>query len=214
MLGYILKSLVTLILIFNTIYTYGQKPKNNFLLAFIDSSSGQELYGYKNTRGEIAIPAKFNFTYTDTMYDFAIVQFDDKLVGIDRKVNIILEPYIYDNGPDYVEEGLFRFVENNKIGFADINGIKKIPAKFDFASPFKEGMASFNIGGHKKMFDEEHWYWDGGLWGFINKKGKVIIKPEFISVEDFENCKAEVVTQNGKKVLINKKGKLVKTFKK
>ena len=35
--------------------------------------------------------------------------------GISKNGSIILRPYIYDNGPDYVEEGLFRYTEGKKL---------------------------------------------------------------------------------------------------
>ncbi|HMC86509.1 MAG TPA: WG repeat-containing protein [Chitinophagaceae bacterium] len=119
-----------------------QKNKD-FLLSYTDSSSGLALYGYKTANGKIIISAKDNFSYTDTMYSMAIVLKNSSWVGIDRKGNTILAPFIFDNGPDYIEQGLFRFVENNKIVFATINGNKLIPAKFDFAEPFQNGISEY-----------------------------------------------------------------------
>lgn len=202
---------IILIFTFSIFYvSVCQKTNCNYLRAYTDSSSEHELYGYKNFKGEIEISAKYDFVYTDRMYDFAIVSFNNKWIGINRKEQIILEPYIFDNGPDYAEEGLFRFVEYDKIGFANLKGEKVISANFDFASPFKCGMARINIGGHKEKSDNEHEIWVGGLWGYINKKGKIIIKPTFINAGDFENGMAEVETKKGNILLINKKGKYLK----
>ena len=204
-----MRILFTSILLFFSVSALGQKARNDFLISFVDSSSG--LYGYRTPKGQVIIPAKYFVTFTDTMYNFAFVADKDKLMGINTQGHIILEPFNYDNGPDYVQEGLFRYVEKGKIGFANLNGQKLIAAKFDFVRPFQNDLAAFNVGGHKQYHDE-HWFWEGGLWGFINKKGDTVIKPTFISVKDFDKALAEVVTQDRRKVQINKKGQIVKVL--
>ena len=207
---YIQKEIIILLLLITIRFEVDcQKPTDDFLISFIDNSSGEELYGYKNNKGDIIISPKFHFSYTDTMYDFAIVLLDDKWVGINREEKIIVEPYIFDNGPDYVAEGLFRFVKDNKIGFANLNGEIIIPATYDFVTPFQDGYALFNTGGAIEKSDSEHKEWVGGLWGFINKSGEVIINPQFLKAHNFENGKAEVVTQEGNRVFIDKEGKIV-----
>lgn len=94
-------------------------------------------------------------------------------VAINKKKKVLYKPFIYDNGPDYVSEGLLRYVENGKMGFVDEAGQKKIPAEFDFAFPFEGGTArfcngckSYSVGEHSAM-DEKT-----GTWGKINKEGK------------------------------------------
>lgn len=101
----------------------------------------------------------------------------------DRKGNFLYYPQLFDNGPDYWEEGLRRYVENGKIGFVDALGNKVIIAQWDFATPFYNGYAKVFEGGWKKKYDKggEHWsvvpatkisksYW-------INKKGKRVANP-------------------------------------
>ena len=143
----------------------------------------------------------------------AFVVLNDHWVAINRSDSILLTPFIFDNEPDYVKEGLFRYVENNKIGFANLKGEKMIPPKFDFATPFANGLAAFNVGGHTAKNGEEHSVWADGLWGFIDKKGKIVIEPKFMRVLDFKNNFAEAITQDQKRVLIDKKGKICKVFK-
>ncbi|MGB6103550.1 MAG: WG repeat-containing protein [Pusillimonas sp.] len=74
-------------------------------------------------------------------YGHALVQDSGGWVYVDRDNRSILRPYIFDNGPDYFEEGLARFVENEKMGFHDeaLNII--IPAQYGFAFPFEGGQA-------------------------------------------------------------------------
>lgn len=96
-------------------------------------------------------------------------------VAINRKKQILYKPFIYDNGPDYVQEGLLRFVENGKMGFANEAGKKVIPAQFDFAYPFEKGKARF-CNGCKTIKDGEHSRLDEntGVWGLIDKKGRIL----------------------------------------
>jgi WG containing repeat len=151
--------------------TNGQQRKP--LIKFEDTSSGEAFYGYKNYEGKIIIPAQFDIA-SDTLNTIAFVAKNGTWLGISQKNEIVLVPYIYDNGPDYVEEGLMRYVENNKIGFANSAGKKIIPAQFDFVTPFKKGKANYTQGG-KKVYEAggEYWTWQGGYeTGFVNKKGK------------------------------------------
>ncbi|MBN8220198.1 MAG: WG repeat-containing protein [Spirochaetes bacterium] len=94
-------------------------------------------------------------------------------VAIDKNKKLLYTPFIFDNGPDYVKEGLLRFVENGKMGFVNEGGKKVIPAQFDFVFPFEGGTARF-CNGCKSVSDGEHKMMDEktGTWGKINKSGK------------------------------------------
>ena len=48
---------------------------------------------------------------------------------------------MFDNGPDYLEDGLFRIIQNGKIGYADKNGVIVIEPKFECADQFENGIA-------------------------------------------------------------------------
>ncbi len=212
---------LTILLFFN--FAFGQKSKD-YLVAYIDTTSGKELTGYKSLNGEIIIKAKYQ-NGSDTLEKMAIVLNSEfEFVGIDRKDSIILKPYIYDNGPDYVEEGLFRFVENNKIGFANLEGQKVIEAKYDFATPFENGLSEYCIGGERIYENGEtkiqiiqksgyeglidrHWSWGGNVTesGYINKAGQ-----EFVKVTELKNNKREAWTKEKKHFLLNKNGQIIK----
>jgi WG containing repeat len=93
--------------------------------------------------------------------------------AINKKKQILYKPFIFDNGPDYVQEGLLRYIEDGKMGFVDEAGKKMITAEYDFVSPFEGGVARFcngcravEVGEHRQM-DEKT-----GIWGRINKSGK------------------------------------------
>lgn len=164
--------------------------------------------GYKNRNGKIVIPARFFPGYgLDTLYERIFVQGKDGIQGIDRTGKVVLTPFIYDNGPDYIQEGLFRFVENGKIGFADANWKKVIPAAFDFVEPFKGGITKYTLGGQKVM-DGEHWYWSGGYdGGYINRSGQ-----RFKKVGELKGKFREAWTLANEHVLLNAKGKIIKRY--
>jgi hypothetical protein len=119
-------------------------------------------------------------------------------------------PFIFYNGPDYIEEGLFRFVENGKIGFANIDGQKIIKAKYDFATPFENGLSEFTLGGQKEYEKGgEHWWWTcGDEKGFVNYFGQ-----EFMKVSKLKNNRRQAWTKDNKHFLINKQGKIIKELK-
>ena len=210
------RHIATLVFMLFVLTSFGQKITNDYLLSFVDSSSGKEkeLWGFKTKSGKVIIRPKYEVIGTDTMFKIAFVTLNYTWVAINRQDKIILTPYIFDNGPDYVQEGLFRYVENNKIGFANLQGQKVIKASFDFVSPFNSGLAAFNIGGQSKKVDDEHSSWQGGLWGFIDKKGKIVIKPKFKKVYDFRGKHCDAWTQDGRHILIDKKGDIFKVLTK
>ena len=77
----------------------------------------------------------------------------------------------FDNGPDYVSDGLFRIVgKNSKIGFADTCGAIVIPPVFSYATPFHNGEAKVAFGG-KNEKQGEYQSWKSNLW-FLIKKSK------------------------------------------
>ncbi|MEO5911609.1 MAG: WG repeat-containing protein [Pelobium sp.] len=218
-----------LILIFvfgiTSTFTYAQKKQleSDYLISYSIKQDIGDLYGYKHRNGKIAIEAQFTSIYTDTLYSMAIVLKDWQWVGIDRNEKVILIPFIYDNGPDYVQEGLFRFVENEKIGFADLDGNKIIPAQYSFATFFKDGIADYYLGGDRiyengktrkqNIADgtlsegDVHWTWGGNITesGYLNRFGQ-----RFKEVGELKNGRREALTVDGKKLWLNRAGKIIK----
>lgn len=198
---------LTLFCISSTLFA---QENTEYLIPFSEERGGVHYFGYKYNDGETVIKAKYRVADTDKMYRMAIVLRDDgQWVGIDREDNIILYPFIYDNGPDYVFEGLFRIVENDKIGFADLNGNIVIAPEFDFAERFKDGLAEFAYGGHKE-YDHinEHWSWTGTAeTGFVNRHGQ-----RFMRITNTHDGKRIAWTKNGKGFFINEKGKIIKEY--
>lgn len=204
-----IRHILILTIIFFNNFAFGQNKKS-YLISYSDTTTGEELFGYKDQLGKIVINAKYSHVYTDTLFSMAIVLKKWQWVGIDKFENVILFPFIYDNGPDYVQEGLFRFVENDKIGFANIDGQKIVNAKYDFATPFENGLSEFTLGGQIEYEKGgEHWWWKGGYEkGFVNYFGQ-----EFMKVSKLKNNRRHAWTKDNKHFLINKQGKIIKELK-
>ncbi|MCC7303643.1 MAG: WG repeat-containing protein [Bacteroidia bacterium] len=153
-------------------------------------------YGFRDSLGVI-IPARYDFAYDfDTSLVTAVTDSSGWSI-IDRKGNYLLTPVVYDNGPDYFEEGLARFIDNGKMGFFNTRGQKVIPANWDFATPFKAGLTSVCLGCSQVPIDEEHWKMEGGKWGMMDKTGKMVIPAEYQALLHFDNDSI-TIQQDGK----------------
>ena len=159
--------------------------------------------GYVDTKGKYVIPpGTYEHCFTDTFRNYAIVA--DKgqgLIAIDRDRNTLFNVFNYDNGPDYISEGLFRIVGKSKVGYADKKGTIVINAAYDMGEPFSNGLAAV-----AQECDETL-----GVckWGYINKKGIMIIPAVYEKAESFKKGRA-LVLKNGKSFYINKKGQALK----
>jgi hypothetical protein len=151
------------------------RPHDDYLLSFTDESTDQ--YGYRDRKGVTVIPlGKYTMCFTDTFRTYAIVlKPNSGFVAIDRQENVLYEVFPFDNGPDYVEDGVFRIIENNKIGFADARtGKVVILPQFDCAFPFENSRAKVSNDCFSRM-NGEHEIWESEKWFYIDKTGKTII---------------------------------------
>jgi hypothetical protein len=179
-----MKQALFVLLIFQNYFLVAQTKEPVFYFITKDS-----LVGVKNSKGKIIIPAKNLLLYDikngEKISDAFIhlLEADDTTNTsssfgkiYDHTGSFLYHPYIFDNGPDGLQEGLCRFVENHKIGFVNRHGKKVIPAQFDFVSSFNLGTAVFCMGCHfdfKK--NSEHPPLAGGVYGMIDNTGKVLI---------------------------------------
>lgn len=133
--------------------------------------------GYINQKGDTVIPLnKYLYCYTDTLKNYAIVlEHSGKCIAIDVSDNMLFEVYWFDNGPDYLSDGLFRIIQKKKIGYANSKGEIVIKPQFECADQFNNGRAKvaykcklIQNGEHSQMVSDE--------WFFINKKGIKIIE--------------------------------------
>ena len=150
------------------------KKDTGYWVSYTDEATDRQ--GYKNQDGKVVIsPGKYSYCFTDTFKIFAIVASPDSgLIAIDRQENILYNVFLFDNGPDYPADGLFRILAHHKIGYADAStGNIVIRPQYDCAYPFEDGVAKVGIG-CVTVPDGEHSRWTGGNWFYIDKKGERI----------------------------------------
>ena len=112
---------------------------------------------------------------TDTIRRIGFVYenkvFRPRIVCLDTDGKELFYVFPYDNGPDYVQEGVFRITdEEGRIGFADTLGTVLIRPQYKFATPFRNGKAKVTFSGSWKQ-ESEHRYWDSSEWFYIDKTG-------------------------------------------
>ncbi len=164
-------------------------------------------WGYRSATGKVAIPPRFSVAHEFSSEGIAAVVDEEGWAYIDARGKILLRPFIVDNGPDYFQEGLARFIERGKFGFFNQKGQAVIQPRFDFAAPFSEGRAAYCTGCQMKAVGE-HRLVEGGLWGYLDPQGKAAILPRFEAAENFASGKARVKLE-GKWMWIDRKGKSV-----
>lgn len=133
---------------------------------------------YTDKSGKVIITAgTFDHCYSSTFHQFAYVyskeKYGNKLVAINRKLQVIFDAYMYDNGPDYPSEGLFRIMKNGKIGYANLDGEQVIDAQYSCAFPFENGKAKVALE-CKSIPDGEYTSVESDKWFFIDKSGHKI----------------------------------------
>ena len=140
---------------------------------------------YLNERGDTIVPyGKYRYCQTDTIKKIGFVYEnkpkDARIICINDAGKELFYVFKYDNGPDYIQEGLFRIMnEDGLVGFADSLGNVVIKPQFKFAYPFEHGKAKVTFSGENKVIPDskgEKHYRDNSDWYYINKNGKIINK--------------------------------------
>lgn len=100
----------------------------------------------------------------------------------DRQGRVLYHPMLFDNGPDYIQEGVRRFVDINtgKMGLVHPDGHVVIPALYDFLTPLQNGYTTA-YNGVERVEDDggEHWTVKpikGGSYSkrVLNRDGQVV----------------------------------------
>lgn len=182
-----------------------------------------------NTLGEYVIKPKYEEVkyFTENLLIFLE---DDYYGLIDGKGKVVLSA-IYDK-ISFVQDGLAMIVMDNEIGYIDSLGTVLIAPKFEtFANSiihgqFLNGTAIVKSRGKMGLIDQAGKFYvknqyaqlgrnsemiaysKGKLWGFIDKAGRMKIKPTYQWAESFSNGLA-IVAIEGKQGVIGKDNKEV-----
>ena len=146
---------------------------NDYLL--VSNNIDDQSCGYLNIKGDTIISSnKYLACFTDTFRNYALVATETEVVAIDRQEKVLYQVFLFDNGPDEPSEGLFRIMQNNKMGFADaVTGKIVIQPTFDCAFPFENGKAKVSANCSIQT-DGEHSTWESNDWTYINKAGEKV----------------------------------------
>ena len=114
--------------------SFCSRAQNDSLYYFYNKDSTQ--IGVKSSLGKIIIPPIYQNAFKKPgekissreillfekggALDSMGFSYNSKI--FDREGHFLYSSFWFDNGPDYYVEGLRRFVENGKMGFADRNG--------------------------------------------------------------------------------------------
>ena len=196
--------IITTLLLFISMNIYAQDDKL-YIYYYPNFEDVDATLGYVDSSGKVVIPAgKYPYIFTAEFDKIALVLLKDRkgVYAIDRNEKILFQVCSYEIGPDIVSNGLFRIIENGKIGFANMNGEIVIKPRFQFVYPFQEnGFAIFCENGTWSMLDK-YIPVIKGKWGVINRQGVVVIPATYDSgAEDY-------LIKDGKSYKLNKQGKL------
>ncbi|WP_232380955.1 WG repeat-containing protein [Paenibacillus tianjinensis] len=161
------------------------------------------LFGYINTKGNIAIPCQFASAWGFSGGVAYVKQ--NNAAGealIDRKGNLVTSLTESFSSEFYFSEGLAMAYAPNgsgRIGYINTAGKLAIPYKyFSHSRPFSGGLALVEN--------------SAGLYGYIDKSGKTVIPFKYTSGGDFSEGLAAVQNAKGKWGFINRKGKVMIPF--
>ncbi len=221
--------------IFNKSLEYDIKSnyfEEDSLLVYEKEINNKKLQGLVGLDNIIVTDPKYDNIYFIGDKDFFAVK-KNKKYGFINKLGIEVIPLIYDKVAFNVTEGIIAVKQNDKCGFINKKNETIIPFEYDEAYPFFDGIAfvkkeNFYIGIDTKNRTKvnlgpertELPFYSNNLsvfkendkYGYINKKGKIVIPAIYEYAYPFVNRMA-YVELNGKSGFINKKGKEIISIK-
>lgn len=159
-------------------------------------NKGSNLYGFVDTNGRTIVKAQYN-EVKPFSEGLAAVRKGSLWGFIDKKGKVVVKPQ-YERVIEGFSGGLAAVRKaGGKWTYIDKTGKTRITAAYDEVHEFKNGMAVV-------------WKRSGAtyLGGFIDLKGKEVVKPQYAMVNVFSEGLAPVM-KNGKWGYIDKKGKSV-----
>lgn len=176
--------------------------------------------GFQDPTGKTVIEARFEEAF-DFSEGLGGVKLNGKWGFVDKTGKLVI-PAKFENPTGIVEkrpkfkEGLAPVKLKGKYGFIDKTGKLVVAAKWAKTGEFSEGLAPVDEGAPpaKPQGEAGTGLVRGfhvliaamqGKWGYVDKTGKVVVKPAFQEVRDFKKGRA-LVRAEGKWGLIDAKG--------
>ncbi|MDI7218859.1 WG repeat-containing protein [Leptospira santarosai] len=157
-----------------------------------------------------SVPAFSARSFSEGLAAVSVAQKDK--YGYMNKSKIVI-PEIYDFAGDF-NSGLALVELKEEMFFIDKKGKKVFgnPYNPEDAYSFSDGMSAVQKGGTRKT-GPFGVYWEGGLLGYMNTTGKVVIEPRFSRADFFHDGLAYAETPSGEKGYIDKTGNFKIQFK-
>ena len=190
-----------------------------------------EKYGYIDRTGRTIVAPRYWFAY-EFQQGVASVQADDGRWILIHRTGKTISKGSFDNIDEF-REGMARVRIEREYGFVDSKGTLCVPVRFSAALPFSGGLAAVYVGGyHDRLHTEEHrmpfdpaspWFWylklpftkekvhrmiGGKGWGYVNRRGEMIIPPAFDYAGSF-TCGLAEVKKGNRYGYIDRSGKFV-----
>lgn len=164
------------------------------LVSFWDSKT--TLFGYADTNGKTIIKAQYD-EVKPFSEGLAAVQKGSLWGFVDKTGKVVVKPKYQQVGQGFSEGLAAVKVSSGKWAYINKSGKTVFTAAYDEAHDFSDGMAAV-------------WKKKGTSYvgGFIDAKGKEIVKPQYAMLNVFSEGRAPIM-QNGKWGYIDKKGKVV-----
>ncbi|MBP5328087.1 MAG: WG repeat-containing protein [Bacteroidales bacterium] len=159
-------------------------------------------WGFIDKNGNIAIEPKYNdaFGFSEGL---AAVEIDKKYGFIDRNGNMVIDPMF--NFVIAFSEGLASVVNGNNCSIIDKTGntIATLGDEISDLQQFSEGLAAAEV--QHETYDDVNF-----KYGFVDRSGRMVIKPQFEWVGAFSDGLAvAVLTPDGPVGYIDKTGLFV-----
>lgn len=179
------------------------------------------LYGYYDKAGRERIPPRFNeanaFHQGVAIVAIGDCGADSCLYGVINKLGFYVAPPVYGAILPF-SNGLALARKDSLYGFIDREGVAKVSFRYPDANSFSEGLASVYdnswkmidttgkvvvTGNYSKLGSLSEGLCAAadttGNWGYIDRTGKWIIKPQYLAAEPFIDGKAKVFVNTAKK---------------
>ena len=171
------------------------------------------LYGLLDSQGNILVPNKYH-KIGDFKEKLAVTYIEHGVNALGN--NIYLFGFIDESGNEVLSsdyeymgkrnEGKVVLMRNNVWGMFDTTTLQmQIILNISYLGCCNNGFCRFNTGGN---FDKSTLNINGGLWGYMNQNGNIVIAPQYDAARGFSDGMA-AVKLNGKWGFINSEGIIV-----